>query len=48
MGVVLKASNKREQIVKEIAKNKGKKLYFFFTGVAASPNTAFALSYPSK
>ena len=42
-GVVLKTSNKREEIVEEIGKNKGKKLFFFFSGITASPNTAFAL-----
>jgi len=39
---------RREEIVKDIAKNKGKKLYLFFTGVAASADTAFALQCPSK
>ncbi len=48
MGIVLKASSRRKEIVKDIAKNKGKKLYLFFTGVAASPDTAFALQCPSK
>ena len=42
-GVVLKASNRREEIVEEIGKNRGKKLFFFFSGVTASPDTAFAL-----
>ena len=42
-GVVLKAGNRREEIVEEIGKNRGKKLFFFFSGIAASPNTAFAL-----
>ena len=42
-GVVLKTSNRREEIVEEIGKNKGKKLFFFFSGITASPNTAFAL-----
>ena len=42
-GVVLKASNRRQEIIEEIGKNKGKKLFFFFSGVTASPNTAFAL-----
>lgn len=42
-GVVLKASDRREEIVEEIGKNRGKKLFFFFSGIAAPPNTAFAL-----
>jgi hypothetical protein len=42
-GVVLKASNSRQEIVEEIGKNKDKKLFFFFSGITASPNTAFAL-----
>ena len=42
-GVVLKASNRRQEIVEEIGKNRGKKLFFFFSGITASPNTAFAL-----
>ncbi len=42
-GVVLKASNRRQEIVEEIGKNKEKKLFFFFSGITASPNTAFAL-----
>jgi len=42
-GVVLKTSNRREEIVEEIGRNKGKKLYFFFSGITAPPHTAFAL-----
>ena len=42
-GVVLKASERRQEVVKEIGRNKGKKLLLFFSGIAASPNTAFAL-----
>jgi hypothetical protein len=47
-GVVIKAAGRREEVVKEIGSNKGKKLYFFFSGIAASPDTAFALQCPSK
>lgn len=42
-GVLLKTSNRREEIVQEIGKNKGKKLFFFFSGITAPPHTAFAL-----
>jgi hypothetical protein len=42
-GVVLKASKRRQEIVEEIGKNKDKKLFFFFSGITASPDTAFAL-----
>ncbi|OGP54882.1 MAG: hypothetical protein A2253_08130 [Deltaproteobacteria bacterium RIFOXYA2_FULL_55_11] len=42
-GVVLKTSNRREEIVEEIGRNKGKKLYFFFSGITVPPHTAFAL-----
>jgi hypothetical protein len=42
-GVVLKAGNKRQKIVEEIGSNRGKRLYFFFSGIPASPDTAFAL-----
>jgi len=42
-GVVIKASPRRQEIFEEIGRNKGKKLFFFFSGIAASPNTAFAL-----
>jgi hypothetical protein len=42
-GVVLKASNRREEIVEEIDTNRGKKLFFFFSGITTPPNTAFAL-----
>jgi hypothetical protein len=42
-GVVLKAGNKRQEIVGEIGRNRGKKLFFFFSGFPASPDTAFVL-----
>jgi len=42
-GVVLKTSNRREEIVEEIGKNRGKELFFFFSGITAPPHTAFAL-----
>ena len=42
-GIVLKAGNKRHEIVEEIGRNKGKKLFIFFSGIPAPPNTAFAL-----
>ncbi len=42
-GVVLKTSIRRDEIVGEIGKNKGKKLFFFFSGITAPPDTAFAL-----
>lgn len=42
-GVVLKTSDRREEIVEEIGKNQGKKLFFFFSGITAPPHTAFAL-----
>lgn len=42
-GVVLKASNRRQEIVEEIGKNRGRKLFFFFSGIVAAPDTAFAL-----
>ena len=42
-GVVLKAGNGRQEIIEEIGKNKGKKLFFFFSGITAPPHTAFAL-----
>ena len=47
-GIMIKASERRDEIVKEISRNKGKKLFFFFSGIAASPNTAFALYFPPK
>ena len=43
-GIVLKASNKRQAIVEEIGKNKGKKSFFFFSGIPTSRDTAFALA----
>ncbi len=42
-GVVLKASKKRQDIVEAIGTHKSKKLSFLFSGVLASPDTAFAL-----
>jgi hypothetical protein len=42
-GVVLKTSNKRQEIVEEIGRTKGKKLFFFFSGIPTPPDTAFAL-----
>jgi hypothetical protein len=42
-GVVLKAGNNRQDIVEQIGRNRDKKLFFFFSGIPASPDTAFAL-----
>ena len=42
-GIVIKASPRRQEILEEIDRNKGKKLFFYFSGITASPNTAFAL-----
>jgi len=42
-GRVLKATNKRQEIVEEIGAHKSKKLSFLFNGVLASPDTAFAV-----
>ena len=42
-GVVLKAGNNRQDIVELIGRNRDKKLFFFFSGIPASPDTAFAL-----
>jgi len=42
-GVVLKAGTKRREIVEEIGRNRDKRLYFFFSGITSSPDTAFAL-----
>jgi len=42
-GHAIKASNKRQEIVEEIGRNKSKSLFFFFSGVSASSDTAFAL-----
>lgn len=47
-GVVLKAGNTRQEVVEEIDRNKGKKLFFFFSGISTSPDTAFALYFVSK
>jgi hypothetical protein len=46
-GIVLKAGNKRQEIVEEIGRNKGKKL-FFFSGIPTSRGTAFALQLSVK
>lgn len=42
-GIMLKAGNKRREIVEEIGRNKGKRLFIFFSGISAPPDTAFAL-----
>ena len=42
-GIVLKAGNKRQEVVEEIGRHGGKRLFFFFSGIAASPDTAFAV-----
>jgi len=42
-GILLKASNNRQEIVEEIGKHRDMKLFFFFNGVSVSPDTAFAL-----
>ena len=42
-GVLLKASKNRQEIVEEIGKHRDIKLFFFFTRVSVSPDTAFAL-----
>ena len=42
-GILLKASKNRQEIVEEIGKHGDIKLFFFFTGVSVSPDTAFAL-----
>ena len=42
-GLVLKASKSRQEIVEAIGVHKDKKLFFFFSGIPASPDTAFAL-----
>lgn len=42
-GVLLKAGGERDEVVKEIAGNKGKKLFLFFNGIAVTADTAFAL-----
>ena len=44
-GIVLKAGTSRDEVVREIAMNKGKGLFFFFSGITASPETAFALHH---
>lgn len=43
-GVVLKADIQRHRLVKAIEAHQGKQLYFFYCGIPASPDTAFALS----
>ena len=42
-GIVLKAGNERKEIVEEIGRNKGKKLFFFFSGISVSPDAALAV-----
>jgi len=42
-GVLVKASPDRKIVVDTIDNHKGKKLFFFFNGTPASPDTAFAL-----
>jgi hypothetical protein len=42
-GIVLKAGNKRHEITDEISRNAGKILFVFFSGIPATPDTAFAL-----
>ena len=42
-GHVIKAGNKRQEIVEEIGAHKSKKLSFLFNGILASPDTAFAV-----
>jgi hypothetical protein len=42
-GIVLKAGDTRQEVVAEIGRHRGKRLFFFFNGIAASPDTAFAL-----
>ncbi|MFQ5902190.1 MAG: hypothetical protein ACE5JO_00710 [Candidatus Binatia bacterium] len=44
-GIVVKASTSRDEVVREIAANKDKGLFFFFSGITATPETAFALHY---
>ena len=46
-GILLKASNNRQEIVEEIGKHRDMKLFFFFSGVSVSPDTAFALWLPA-
>lgn len=42
-GVVLKAAADRPKVVEAIELHKGKRLYLFFSGILASPDTAFAM-----
>jgi hypothetical protein len=42
-GAVLKASSNRKSVVDSIERHKDKQLFFFFSGIPASPDTAFAL-----
>ena len=42
-GVVLKAGNKRQEVVGKIGKDRGKRLFFFFNGIVTPPDTVFAL-----
>jgi hypothetical protein len=41
-GILLQASKKREDIIEAIGTHKNKKLSFLFSGILASPDTAFA------
>jgi len=47
-GIVLKVGSRRHEIVEEIGKNRDKKLFFFYNGITASPDTAFALYLPPE
>jgi hypothetical protein len=42
-GVVLRAAADRQKVMEAIGMHNGKKLYFFFSGILASPDTAFAM-----
>jgi hypothetical protein len=43
-GILLKAGPERQEIVEEIGRNKGKKLFSLFSGIPISHDTAFALA----
>ena len=43
-GVVRKAGADRQKVIEAIGRHKDKKLYFLFSGILASPNSAFAVS----
>ena len=47
-GFVLAANSEREDVVKQIGRSKGKRLFFFFNGITAPPETAFALCCPPE